>query len=199
MIDDVRAAADAAVARLAGVVSLAEAQALETELLGKKGPFADFKTRLGGLATVDEKKAAGQAVNEALEDAPELINQDPYGRGWLVEVRPAQWPVASLLDAEKYLVVMTAQAEAEAAADRVVRHSQGSQHMAGLGVGARAGAAGAGAERSTGSPRLEAPPAQASSGSPRGRWPSSRSSRLRPRRVPAAVHAGRRPSPACRA
>jgi glycine cleavage system H protein len=55
------------------------------------------------------------AANEALEDAPELINQDPYSRGWLVEVRPAQWPVAGLLDAEQYLVVMTAQAEAEAA------------------------------------------------------------------------------------
>ena len=55
------------------------------------------------------------AVNEALEDAPELINQDPYGRGWLVEVRPAQWPIAGLLDAEQYLAVMTAQAEAEAA------------------------------------------------------------------------------------
>jgi glycine cleavage system H protein len=55
------------------------------------------------------------AVNEALEDAPELINQDPYGRGWLVQVRPAQWPAPGLLDAERYLAVMTAQAEAEAA------------------------------------------------------------------------------------
>lgn len=65
MIDDVRAAADAAVARLAAVATLAEAKALETELLGKKGPFAEFKTRLGALATVDEKKASGQALNEA--------------------------------------------------------------------------------------------------------------------------------------
>jgi len=65
MIDDVRAAADAAAARLAAVATLAEAKALETELLGKKGPFAEFKTRLGALATVDEKKAAGQALNEA--------------------------------------------------------------------------------------------------------------------------------------
>ena len=55
------------------------------------------------------------AVNAALEDAPELINQDPYGRGWLVKVRPATWPVAGLLDAPAYLAVMTAQAEAEAA------------------------------------------------------------------------------------
>ena len=35
------------------------------ELLGKRGPFATFKTSLGALATVDEKRAAGQAVNEA--------------------------------------------------------------------------------------------------------------------------------------
>jgi glycine cleavage system H protein len=27
------------------------------------------------------------AVNEALEDAPENINEDPYGAGWLVKVR----------------------------------------------------------------------------------------------------------------
>lgn len=65
MIDDVRAAADAAVSRLAGAATLAEARALEAELLGKKGPFAEFKTRLGALPSVDEKKAAGQAVNEA--------------------------------------------------------------------------------------------------------------------------------------
>ena len=67
MIDDVRAAADAAVARIEGVGTLAEARALESELLGKRGPFAEFKTRLGSLATVDEKKAAGQAVNDATQ------------------------------------------------------------------------------------------------------------------------------------
>lgn len=26
-------------------------------------------------------------VNEALADSPELINQDPYGKGWLVKVK----------------------------------------------------------------------------------------------------------------
>lgn len=26
------------------------------------------------------------AVNEALEDSPELVNQDPYGEGWMVKV-----------------------------------------------------------------------------------------------------------------
>lgn len=67
MIDDVRAARDAAVARLAAAATLAEARALETELLGRKGPFSEFKTKLGGLPTAEEKKAAGQAVNEATQ------------------------------------------------------------------------------------------------------------------------------------
>lgn len=67
MIDDVRAASDAAVARLAAAATLAEARALETELLGRKGPFSEFKTKLGGLPTAEEKKAAGQAVNEATQ------------------------------------------------------------------------------------------------------------------------------------
>ncbi len=29
------------------------------------------------------------AVNEALQDHPELINQDPYGEGWIFRLRPA--------------------------------------------------------------------------------------------------------------
>lgn len=27
------------------------------------------------------------AINEALEDTPELVNQDPYGDGWLFQIR----------------------------------------------------------------------------------------------------------------
>jgi glycine cleavage system H protein len=43
------------------------------------------------------------AVNEALGDAPEKINEDPYGDGWLVRVKlsdPAQ--VDGLLDVAAY-------------------------------------------------------------------------------------------------
>jgi glycine cleavage system H protein len=54
------------------------------------------------------------AVNEALADAPELVNQQPYDGGWLVEIRPSAWPVAGLFDAAAYLAVMQAQAETEA-------------------------------------------------------------------------------------
>jgi glycine cleavage system H protein len=43
------------------------------------------------------------AVNPALEGAPELINSDPYGEGWLVELKAAD-PAAvdALLDAKAY-------------------------------------------------------------------------------------------------
>ncbi|MCK4177848.1 glycine cleavage system protein GcvH [Aciditerrimonas ferrireducens] len=43
------------------------------------------------------------AVNEALVDAPERINQDPYGEGWLCEVEPAErGALEQLLDAAAY-------------------------------------------------------------------------------------------------
>jgi len=29
------------------------------------------------------------AVNEALEDTPELVNQDSYGAGWMIRFRPS--------------------------------------------------------------------------------------------------------------
>src|SRR6476646_9562733 len=65
MIEEVKRAAEAAIERVAAANTADEVRALDTELLGKRGPFATFKTGLGALPTVDEKRAAGQAVNEA--------------------------------------------------------------------------------------------------------------------------------------
>jgi glycine cleavage system H protein len=43
------------------------------------------------------------ARNDQLADQPELINTDPYGAGWLVEIDPAdQSSMDSLLDAAAY-------------------------------------------------------------------------------------------------
>jgi glycine cleavage system H protein len=43
------------------------------------------------------------AVNDALEDAPEKVNEDPYGEGWLVKVRLTDLAEAeSLLSAADY-------------------------------------------------------------------------------------------------
>jgi glycine cleavage system H protein len=42
-------------------------------------------------------------VNEALEDAPELVNQDPYGN-WIVRIRPADLgELDALLTVDEYL------------------------------------------------------------------------------------------------
>lgn len=45
------------------------------------------------------------AVNERLADAPETINADPYGDGWLVDIAvPGEGgdPIGQLLDADAY-------------------------------------------------------------------------------------------------
>jgi glycine cleavage system H protein len=51
------------------------------------------------------------AVNEALTDAPETINADPYGAGWLVEITvpgDAGDPIQGLLDAAAYQALVDA-------------------------------------------------------------------------------------------
>jgi len=43
------------------------------------------------------------AVNGALRDEPELVNEDPYGDGWLLEVEPAdESELDDLLSADEY-------------------------------------------------------------------------------------------------
>ena len=49
--------------------------------------------------------AAGEVIetNEALADSPELINEDPYGEGWILKLRmtdASEWD--NLLDADAY-------------------------------------------------------------------------------------------------
>ncbi len=89
-----------------GDIVFAELPAPETQL--EKGDT---------LATLESVKAVSDVyapmsgkvveVNEAVEDSPETVNEDPHGKGWLVVIEvanPAQ--VGGLLDAgayEKYL------------------------------------------------------------------------------------------------
>ncbi len=44
-----------------------------------------------------------QSANEALTDHPELLNGDPYGQGWICDIRPDdEGALAGLLDAAAY-------------------------------------------------------------------------------------------------
>ena len=47
------------------------------------------------------------AVNGDLEGQPELVNKDPYGGGWMVEIRPSdQAEIDSLMDRNAYLEML---------------------------------------------------------------------------------------------
>ncbi len=66
MLTDITAARDAALAAVDDASSVDDVAALTTRLIGKKGDLAQLKTRLGSLETIEEKKAAGQAINDAI-------------------------------------------------------------------------------------------------------------------------------------
>lgn len=51
-------------------------------------------------------------VNEALADSPELINQDPYGEGWIFRIKTSA-TLEGLLDADAYEAIAIADDEDE--------------------------------------------------------------------------------------
>jgi glycine cleavage system H protein len=83
-------------------------------------PEVDSVVAAGGEAGVVESvKAASDiyapvngtivAINEALEDAPEIVNQDPYGDGWFFKIKPDDpADLEQLLDADGYAEVCEA-------------------------------------------------------------------------------------------
>jgi glycine cleavage system H protein len=49
------------------------------------------------------------ARNDALDARPELVNADPYGEGWMIEIRPNEpADVDGLLDSAAYEALVTA-------------------------------------------------------------------------------------------
>jgi len=54
-------------------------------------------------------------INPDLENSPELINQDPYGKGWMAGLELDRWEEekGALLDAPRYLELVKQQAEME--------------------------------------------------------------------------------------
>jgi glycine cleavage system H protein len=42
-------------------------------------------------------------INPATQDSPDLVNKDPYGKGWMIKIKITdQAEVQTLLSAEKY-------------------------------------------------------------------------------------------------
>lgn len=68
------------------------------------------------VAEVESTKSVGEiyaptrlevvAVNEVLKDRPELVNQEPYGAGWLFEARLLDPLPDSVLDAAGYRLLV---------------------------------------------------------------------------------------------
>ena len=97
-----------------GDIAFAEVMEPGTEL--------DFGDEIAHVETIKvdislPSPAAGAVieVNPAMDLEPEIINQDPYGAGWLATVRVTDWPAdqAQLLSPQAYFEHMVAEAEKE--------------------------------------------------------------------------------------
>jgi glycine cleavage system H protein len=72
------------------------------------------------VAVVESVKAAADVygpisgevveINENLLEHPQLINEDPYGKGWLMRIRPFENDLKELLSPEQYSKVVASEA-----------------------------------------------------------------------------------------
>ena len=77
--------------------------------------FAEIETMKVTIGVVSPVVGRIVHANETFTRKPEIVNEDPYGAGWLVEMETTNWEEdrGRLLDAKAYLAVMQAQAEEE--------------------------------------------------------------------------------------
>ncbi len=83
--------------------------------LARGDEFAELETIKANVSLMSPLSGDIVEINKDLDLNPENINQDPYGKGWLVAIEAAAWETdkAKLLDPQTYLVEMRRQAEAE--------------------------------------------------------------------------------------
>ena len=76
-------------------------------------PEAGARVEAGkALGTIESVKAVSEIfspvsgeileVNKDLAGAPETVNTDPYGKGWLVRIRMDKGPASGLMSADQY-------------------------------------------------------------------------------------------------
>ncbi len=97
-----------------GDVAFVNMKPVGTKLQGGD-EFADIETVKVNVSFPSPVKGTIVDINSRLAEAGEMINQDPYEKGWLAVVELADWEGdrARLLDAENYCVLVRDQAEAE--------------------------------------------------------------------------------------
>ncbi len=84
-------------------------------LLSKDDEVASIETIKVNIAVSSPVNGQVNEVNPAMGTAPEAINQDPYGAGWLAVITPSDWDTdrSRLLDAMTYLEVIKRESEQE--------------------------------------------------------------------------------------
>jgi glycine cleavage system H protein len=84
----------------------------EIDIFDEAGSLESTKTALDIISPVSGKVVA---INDELVEAPELINQDPYVRGWAVELELADFKGDSelLMDCDRYFSYLKDKVERE--------------------------------------------------------------------------------------
>lgn len=96
-----------------GLTDYAQDQLSDIVFVDMQVEVGDTITAGDSFATVESVKAASDvyapasgeviAVNQALDDAPETINSDPFGAGWMIEIKLSDpGELDNLLDAAAY-------------------------------------------------------------------------------------------------
>ena len=77
--------------------------------------FAELETIKANVSLFSPVSGTVVEVNPDLDLSPEVINQEPYGKGWLAVIEATDWEAdrAKLLDPQAYLSAMRSQAEEE--------------------------------------------------------------------------------------
>lgn len=90
---------------------LGEIVFLEIETLGETMKKEEVFGTIEAVKTVSDifMPVGGEIleVNPALEESPDEVNKDPYGKGWIIKIKisdPAE--VKTLLSAEKYQALL---------------------------------------------------------------------------------------------
>jgi glycine cleavage system H protein len=100
----------------AGVTDFAQSELgdivfIEIETLGETLKKEEVFGTIEAVKTVSDMfmPVSGEIVevNPAITDTPDVVNKDPYGKGWMIKIKmsdPAE--VKELLDAEKYKALL---------------------------------------------------------------------------------------------